>query len=1317
MAPRAPSAASQQQTARVRAEGRARQMCGAGPLTDVVDAALLRQELTQFYTRLEASDASPGRVALNRANRAFDYLSDASRATPRISKGAARIAWGLLLEEMKFAIKYNVTASVDPLVRFLAKARDEARRNHAWDMGKVRRLLADGWPSKQIVLLLPSHESGPVHWWLTVPEIQDKQPILRQAIYDAAYRLRSSASPRRRSPTPGPPTATQGGSRPQRQAANATNAALSATIIYDDHVDETYVPSDIPRDEDVPRPATFTFGANAASDFTAQAPAQASVILPPPPPPAAGARRAQPSPWLPPAGFTADLKWDIEDYNVLKAQLLSHPRGVPIPEGFLWEHPSLHGLRVYADGQPKMFEVRFDSANSRRLSLTCRIQVSCTNCRRKLRKCIGRGSKACLPCYWEKGSLGKCEGGVPPATPVVKPDFEVRKAFLEEVELATGEFPHHLVNKATGRARHGSDAAGTGNPPAYDPPAPRYSPPRPSIVAAVGEETPPASAPPAAQQRGNQVRGSVRDDQNADPGASNSASAPTNVSGVRGRRQRREPDSGGPDGVPSIAAAPGDSSNTAAPAVVQSSSDVVMPPASAVQPEDVAMADVTNAPDAAMADVTNVTDVAMADVSNVPLVRPPKRQRPSQLGEDERAEGADSPAVAPASRPRKRVKRPVPAQLSPVEEDPGEALPVAAPAADTPPAIVIPPRPRPVLSDSDQDETSRAASPMPRVAGRGSSGPANAKRADKGKAKALPKPRRTGTQQRDSAGAANQGIQFYDNVPGTRTVSRAGSPVFRARPWPAIPGPDMQVAGDRRHDIPSGITRITHPQPAPTPASAINLSGDIYLANHVERALREEVRDVRNEVRDIRDQDRDWWTGRYQNDFVLPRHREVLDCVRELQAEVRGLARTAGLRQDDGVRMPHNPGDVGTLDGAAQPSAAAQASGPTLQQSSPGSSVALQVSTDQGLVQMFNSLQTGLRNSFTSFGEEMRQSLTERTAPISDLHGSVQDLTRRFGELAPLTGRVDAMGQTLDAFGVDFRALVGRVQRLEDVGPLARNLRVFTEHQDRLGEAPVPMLVLREPVRAPNESAAEAHRSLSTVASTPEAAAVSSQGPPSVVEVRQSLGATSSSSPVEHSASRLHLAMTRDRDMLATVPANVSQPPSPNLSGPIVPPLPELNGMRSPGDLSPLTTTPSPGRQLAQATNEHSPTVQAHVLHSPGSQPAHSDGSSTEDDAPMETGDDWTLPASRKRSAEDAGDTARAQKRPAEEAHSDGQDEDAEGSSDDQAAPTTDAVSVAAQGKRTGRNVKSRGAGAAPDVAAPTPGRRTGLRTRAGRSG
>ncbi|VDB84677.1 unnamed protein product [Peniophora sp. CBMAI 1063] len=1327
MAPRVPSSAAQEATDRVRAVARARQMCGEGSLTDIVDPKFLKAMLSTFFATAQDMDIPVGRVALNRAKRALDAVSEVSKGATRITKAVARTAWALLLVEMKFARKYNAPASVEPIERFIETVTREARRDNSWDIGKVRGFLARGWPEEQTVRKLKANEIGTVHWWHAIGNLKDKEPLLRQNIYDAAYALRAPSPPR-------PTAASSAGSRPGREAAEATNAALRGAEIIDDDRGGTYSPANIdaaePRVNDA-QAARPRFGENAAASFTFSVPAGVDHAPPPPPPPPppGASRRAQPSPWLPPSGFTADLKWNIPDYHEHKRLLLRWPRGQHAPDSVVWEHPHAHGLRVLEDGLP---------VTSKK---------PCTNCSKQYYTCIPRGSKACLPCYWEKGSQGRCEGNIPPDGPVQKPDFKIRTQYLRELDAAgVYPFPHHYVLE-DGRARHGAGAGGIGKPPAYPSPAPRYSPPRATSTA-----LDPTSAAPS----------------------SSSAAPPTSATGL--------PPPAGPEAASQQATAEEyGAQEPAAPASASESAAAAAHDIAAVD-DDMLVDNYSPAdaqPDLATVSAENVTaaheddvshrgpqqqssrlgngadlnaareDSAMADLSNMPAGTR-KRPRVPAAGENElpTAQAGAAPGDAQPPRKRKRREGPTAAPKPSPANDSGAPAPSRPMEGSLRPAAVASTAPVESEVESAQDTATDVPEPPSRSqSSMASPAPEQERQAarpvrpadGKGKSRAVHRPR--GDEQRGQSSSSSRGVQFHPPAPGTRPVPSAAGPRFGGRPRPVIPDSDMRVEGDRPYEASSGgVSRISYPQGAPPPMSTLNLSGDIFLANHVERALCHEMRDVSNHHRD-------WILGRYENEHVLPRHREIIRSLQELRDRIAPQAldpyagRTAAAAisgQSIPVQALGNPARA--IPGDPSVTAAARTTPPPT---------------------------TGISET------RLTEILAESFAPFHDMAGNVQDLTRRFAELEPIagrvsemSGRVDGMSGRVDIMGADMQALVARVQRLEDVSPLARNIRVFSEHQDRVGKAAAPILVLRAPEPA-HQSVSQPppeRRQAGRTESSPSRASLSISVSRALDRAREASSVELSSSggivpPVGDNPAPSQRAPCPDEDSVAADDTSFTRRSSPQHEVPLaaadpLTPIREAssgpkNNPRSaslvshslghppsldvemanagmpttPTSESPLTTSPSPGNYRPAV-----PTIPANTARSPQPQIAakarsaqaesNADEGSSDDDVPMETGEDWALGDSRKRGEDEEGEPEgqRPAKRRAGDLSSG--DEDADGSSDDQAPPQP-ARATASQvpASRVG---KGRGAAAARGNAGRGKGanaRRAGLRDRAPRSG
>ncbi|VDC05816.1 unnamed protein product [Peniophora sp. CBMAI 1063] len=1354
MPPRAPSPAAQEATGRLRAEARARQRAGAGPLTDIVDPKALKTELARFYVQQQGQqEAPPGRIALNRAKRSLETISALAKGSDRISKSITRTLWALLLVEMKFARKHNAAASVQPMQRFLESATSEARRDNSWDIGKVRSLLARGWPEDQSVSKLKTSELGPLHWWLAARELKDKEPVRRQTIYDAAYRqiaahTHSASTPSRSS-----------GSRPPREAAGATNAALRGAIILDDDGGGNYAPDrpgspDNPGDPGSPnegREATpWRFGANAPAQFTVGAPTTVPPIPPPAPPPPGASRRAAPSPWLPPSGFTCDLKWNIADYNAHKALLLNWPRGLQAPDSAVWEHPHMHGLKVLADGLP----------------LTNK--KPCLNCSKRFYICIPRGSKACLPCYWEKGSQGKCEGYVPPDGPVEKPDYKLRKKFLQELdEAGVYPFPHHYVYE-DGKAHHGAGSGGIGKPPGYPSPAPKYSPRR-------GGETSEAPADASSTAAGAGASDSVAAGASATSptggASSTSAPQPSNANRAPAANDTAVLADAPMDVDTDISAPPptDPAPRTSRPSGVDVSAAEARAGASMAasfsQPRAPAqsMASVAEIP-AGSPEGHNHEDATMVDVSNVPTGAR-KRRRQSPAGENMQPATPDGPVADAVAPHRKRQRRegaseagkppasgrrqahadnaPPASASTPSPDDRHGAAEASARSSSRSQSSTAPPSELSpsAASPSRSSTATPMATPAPGATARHEGVAPAAAVIDKGKGRARARPRPTGEQQRQSAAAANRGIEFHSPVPGTRPAKRYGSPRFAARPWPVVPDADMQIQGDVAPLPSNGVSRINHPQGGPPPMSTLNLSGDIFLANHVERALCHEMRDVSNHHRD-------WILGRYEPEHVAPRHREIMQTLRELKDTVvaqRSMSHTGdGERHNqlaDGTTL-----SLGTLSAPAGVRRDAQPMG-SFGSATTSSAFATQPPSEPSSALSEAGLKAILANSL---------------APFHDMAGNVQDLTRRFAELEPITGRVndmsarfDSMSDRVDVFGTDLRSLVARVKRLEDVGPLAQNLRAFAEQQDRLGEAPSPILVLRDGSTSVVPRLAQEAPGVSSSSNPPAQSQVDIRPPARPVSSAAASRASSkprrsasqlppphgvSADPLPAAVAPIEVAAAVDQGIAlqatadeATAdeamadktpsPANGAERP-PEMPTPLPPSLSvavdpaAVQRPRTPESESPLTTNPSPGNlsvapshQDAGAGSSRAQSIAPHPSRD-GTLVGEEGHSSDDDDVPMETGDDWAA-GSRQRQAGDQGIPDSRPEPNKQAGNIISEDEDADGSSvDDESAP---APAMASPQK--GRGGRGRGAGAPAKVPQPSDaagGRR--LRARQGRS-
>ncbi|VDB98971.1 unnamed protein product [Peniophora sp. CBMAI 1063] len=213
----------------------------------------------------------------------------------------------------------------------------------------------------------------------------------------------------------------------------------------------------------------------------------------------------------------------------------------------------------------------------------------------------------------------------------------------------------------------------------------------------------------------------------------------------------------------------------------------------------------------------------------------------------------------------------------------------------------------------------------------------------------------------------------------------------------------------------------------------------------------------------------------------------------------------------------------------------------------------------------------------------------------------------------------------------------------------------------------------------------------------------------------------------ERSGTQLDAVLARDRDILSQVPvlASLAVPTTinPALINPSPPTAPlavdvemvPQPHMGMPESESPLTTNPSPGNVGLRSSRVASPAGSHVEQQAPSSvartNAAASDGNSSDEDEPMETGEDWAVGDTRKRREDEielSGDE-RAAKRHAGDITSG--DEDADGSSDDEAQPAPAPAAVNRQ--NAARSGRARAAGTSTAVAA----RRAGPRTRSRRSG
>ncbi|VDB91411.1 unnamed protein product [Peniophora sp. CBMAI 1063] len=867
------------------AERRARAACGPGSMSDIVVPAFLTAEVQRFF---DDDPESSGIISLSRVHSALEVLPTALVGPSRMPKTRLRTVWGLLQQEMKFAVGYNKASEVKPLRKMFNSINKGAYNTEQgqWDMGFVRESLAKGWPQEQALpVKLGASVLGPLQWWYTSWVLSGDSPPTRQDIYDCALRSFQKALQRHvqaeQSPRPDETGAGASGSnRPVRRAASAAIAASRAVKVKDDTSDPTYNPAEDEPKTDAKKSNAQPAVADTTPTTTVPAPSNAT------------SRKARPlpSPWLPPSGFSAELKWQVANYNQHHAQTVQWPEGQHIPDAQLWEHPSMHGCPVDKDtGQAVQFE------------------VACTTCQKHKRNCIWRGSKACLPCFWEKGSNGPCKGGTPPTKTqeeqkFCKPDYARRKAYLDDlVSKGKIQYPLHFVDE-TGRARRGSTSGTTGRAPTHEPLAPDAKLP---ALEQGGSSSAPTSL------------AASRDTVTSNPpetatGSSDNARRPlspvveTGESATSVTKPAIGPSLSSPSGDKALAvagvivSATPNASKSQSPSVALAGGDAPKTPEGALsgretidesQQEDQMTGIVPSGASVALAnghlpDAENEgreqerRDVEMTELSDTQPVANKRRR------EDETNETTALASITNDVHPPKRPRRGT-ARASDNENAPDSGREPSIARESEPDCVPTGMAPRPsgsrltseLADDRSASATSRSASHAP------------APGQDRGKGRT--KSKISGSEQRRTAPGP---VKIRTAIPGTRSIPRAGSPSefppYRPAPCKqddhlhetaidflnsVIPDENMEFSGDH-----AGIVRV--PQPV------LNVAGDVVFVNIVERAVRQELRDG---LRDLRDDLRD--------DRVLQREdrqyqREMMKTIEAMEERAKGAgAVSSGL--------------------------------------------------------------------------------------------------------------------------------------------------------------------------------------------------------------------------------------------------------------------------------------------------------------------------------------------------------------------------------------------------------------------------------------
>ncbi|VDB94415.1 unnamed protein product [Peniophora sp. CBMAI 1063] len=1265
------------------AERHARAVSGFGSMSDAVVAAFLATELNQF---LDDDPESSGVISLLRVHSALEDLRAILLGSSRMNKTALRSIWGLLQQEMNIAIARNKASEVKPLRKMFLQINNEGynTEQEQWDMGFVREALAKGWPRKQALpVKLGASKLGPLRWWYASWAFTSGSPLTRQDIYNGAVKRFQESHDRRAQAAQSSRTeatnASQvsGSSRPVRKAASASIAANNDIKVKDNNaLDPTYFPPEVvaktnEQKMSTPPPVpevTPTAGPAPAGNATSRK------------------ARPAPSPWLPPNGFSADLKWQVKDYNRLYTETLEWPADQPIPDTQVWEHPKAHGCPVdETTGQAVQYE------------------VPCTTCTKYERNCIWRGSKACLPCFWEKGSRGPCKGGTPPTkTPeeqkFCKPDYARRKAYFDDLaSKGKIQYPSHFLDE-TGRARRSTTSATTGRASTYEDPAPGHNARSPAAKQSSG---PPVAPSPIVSHPTE----TSSDHPAASPGPSHDLQSPTSPAVA----------SSAPPAPTSFVSPPAQSADKApasSDAIVSAGPVPVVhatPPApknNSVYPEasGVALALVpavgTNHVSQCSSQVNTTAakfggdgagsghppreetsgpreeyqDVQMADISDS---RSQGKKKCQRSGDETTALVSITNDVHLPKRPHQGT-----AQANNNENAPDQGLPRGSRDQDT----VLTEAPAPTRSSEPQlpsqsDDTayalSRSVSLAPSVI-------AN----EKGKGRAKTKP--SGEDQRRTA---QNGIKIRSVVPGTRSLPRAGSPTeFPAvRPEPVIPDDNMEFTGEH-----AGVVRVPHP--------VLNVAGDVVFVNVVERAVRQELRDGLRDLRDDLREDRQM--QRNDRDF----QREMMTKIDALHADSRGspvtrpTPGTGPAAKDSQVHgVDNNPLTDNAADDLSVPSSASL----------------------HELATMLTALNLKLDVKLDPLSARV-QTLDEKLNPLS---ANVASLTLNYNAL--LT-RMDRVENQLNAAEADTPSRASVTMPGHANGATSSSIPKGQQTpSEALRTSTISGALTVTPGQQAPDNATCGDRSLSpsfgSRQARPDVVAPlpSGQFPLNLAREAGRNSATSPHSPPEtaprpnsgSSGFQLQQAVQRDRAILIQIPArSLSRDatpipvPSANPRSPSGPPVVTRDSVESmctpPSSLSPLTEDSSPGTiKESSPTNiaKSSPTDIAESSsgndqdHGSGDAGGHDSGDveeqgpgdagehgSGEDDL-METGDTWA-PNQGKRGADEAGITGddRAVKRHAGDNASDAE-EDAEGSIDESLAAPASRTEDAPRGQGRGK--------------------------------
>ncbi|KZV61554.1 hypothetical protein PENSPDRAFT_670931 [Peniophora sp. CONT] len=1118
---------------------RASRMAGAGQPTDQIDAPLLRAEILKY---LSGNKADAGDIALQRTKASYESLA---AVCGLLSNSAMKLAWSLLQTEGKLALERNGEPGAQDVtvlrnLFILHKADARLPNTTKWDTAKVRSLVGMGWPHEQGVKDdFPVYELGPLQWWHALRTLRGAV-LTRQTIQDASLdTLRALRSRNKASSGRTQPEASQGasssrvrteaggeaGSRPARQAADATRQALRGAIVHDNPADVSYVP----------RARESGSAAPSVEDRDlSEAPSAA--------PPARAGKSKEVSPWLRPSRFSCVLTFQIWDLVEHRRKIMALPPGTEARECDIWECPAMHGLN---EDKLTMFQCTGGRSTPGAAKPQLQVRIDCVNG-------FMRAGVMKYPSHYldQEGRTlhGSMSGGIgrppaysPPApayTPSALPPGPTRSALtapptrlaLTAPDAASAEpAPAASTSSPVGAFDEVAvaDDAAPGARAEIDPVASAPSPSisrAPSTAPATTSSThAPEISGPVAPSGAAQGRAPRQDQQR--PLAKTGRQRPAQARQMNFATNNFD-DSGSSSGH----TASNRRSNGDAPPAAAVAAEGLL--GAGIEAQSGSNAPAEGAPSAAhkrrREDDDEAPVGAVPDPSSLnedqPAVRPPKKKRPA-------APPRQSPATGnhqdEGVQPRKKVhpsKAPAAPHASQKEASPavlsqeGSSTEDARRRSDgtTPTSAAT--------SDGEARQPARST----KTAGS----------QDKGKGRATP----VQGHQRSFA----TGLRFRSPLPGSRPVPRAGSPTeYRIRPTPVIPDADMRVEGPRMYPT----SRITFPATSWTAAGSITPDP----VNYLERTLRQDMRDMR-------DQQQDYLAGRFMMEHLRPALKErapdpnseallrsILDNQRRMAADVSALT--------DATRA-FSIGSTAPTASSSPVVAAPRATTPSAVASTDKASIAAPVAdtprpiTETGMASLLKQMRTDITGDVSSMirqetgplsqrVDEMAANIASVKGDVAGVKGNMQGINERLLELEkqqPIIERMQAL--YIERVGLPVPATT-LVLRPTSTSPQRNKAPTRASPSSRPSSSSYSLLPAAEAVTSPAPAAGTASSAPAVVSPVPEATSGAVQSRSATPRVR----APSSIVPVKDSVSQLDTVIRRDETLMNRVPASESGPP------------------------------------------------------------------------------------------------------------------------------------------------------------------------------